>query len=347
MGTSITSWYLQSINFSEAPTSRHELADRFESRVINSDDLLSTEKWEPVLRGDLCDTPPGWTLLENLAESRRGIATGSNTFFLINSDAAKCAGISTRHLRPCIGRAHDVDFPIFRAPDFDALAERGGRCFLLDFEGPLTSAEQRYVKSGEDRGLTDRYLLANRKPWYSMEKRPPAPIWASVFGRGELVFVFNEAGVRSLTNFHCVFPRIPSSSFAKALVVLLNSEAVRVRSKLLRRGFGGGLNKFEPRDLLGIPVPDLRCADDRQVVALASQLDLIDAAARAGGSLTECEPEIERLVALIASQAASVESLRLLETGEDTIEVDSDLTTTRTRKYVVAAASKHVVNYNK
>jgi len=39
MGRGITSWYLQSIHASEAPASRCEMAERFDSRVIDSDDL--------------------------------------------------------------------------------------------------------------------------------------------------------------------------------------------------------------------------------------------------------------------------------------------------------------------
>jgi adenine-specific DNA-methyltransferase len=346
MGRGITSWYLQSIHASEAPASRCEMAERFDSRVIDSDDLLSSEKWEPILRGVVNETPRGWTLLGSLAESRRGIATGSNSFFLISSEAARRAEIADQHLRSCVGKANDVSFSVFRKADFDNLERRGSRCFLLDFEGELTPAEYRYIKSGEEQGLKNRYLLANRKPWYSMEKRPPSPIWASVFRRGEVVFVYNEAGVRSLTNFHCIFPMTRSADFAKALVVLLNSKAVRSRSMLLRRNFGGGLHKFEPRDLLGIPIPDLRYAASDEVAALAFRLDLSDAAARDGRLLEGGEEEIDHLISSISQKAGSVASDRLFETAEDEVDIDSKFSSLGTRKDIVATTPQRVVNYD-
>jgi len=59
----------------------------------------------------------GWTLLGSLAESRRGIATGSNSFFLISSEAARRAEIADQHLRSCVGKANDVSFSVFRKAD--------------------------------------------------------------------------------------------------------------------------------------------------------------------------------------------------------------------------------------
>lgn len=304
MGTHVTSWFLRSIDFSDAPGSLTELASRFKPIVVDSDDLLHNPKWEPILRGDVVEIPPGWAPLASLAETRRGIATGSNSFFLVSAEQANAEGILSEHLRPCVGRANDVRFPVFRTTDFESLLKRGARCLLIDLDRKLSENEERYVQTGEGQGLSRRYLLANRKPWYLMEQRPAASIWASVFSRGELVFVFNEAKVRSLTNFHCVFPTVPSDAFAKALVVLLNSDAVRVRSKLVQRGFGGGLNKFEPRDLLGIPVPDLRYANDEIIKSLAAQLDRVDHAARGGDDVTRTAAETERLISLVAHEAS-------------------------------------------
>lgn len=64
---------------------------------------------------------------------------------------------------------------------------------------------QSYINIGEANEANLRYLCVQRKPWYSLEKRTPAPIWVSVFNRKGLKFIRNEAGVSNLTTFHCVY----------------------------------------------------------------------------------------------------------------------------------------------
>jgi adenine-specific DNA-methyltransferase len=109
-----------------------------------------------------------------------------------------------------------------------------------------------------------------------MEQRKIAPIWSAVFGRGDLKFVFNEAGVRNLTNFHCIYPKSNDTVHQRALTLCLNSDTSRASSKLHGRVYGGGLNKFEPNDLKAIQVPDLRQVPRDTLVEMANLLSLLN-----------------------------------------------------------------------
>lgn len=296
----INSYYLQSIDGASAPQAITQLCSACEPRRVSAAELGRASKWEPILRGDQCTIPDGWIPLGQVALTRRGIATGANEFFLLAKERCVEAQIDPAHVLPCIGRSSDVRGLIFAKEDFDALDARQASVWLLNFAPTLTATEQVYVQEGEAKGFHLRFLTKCRQPWFAMEQRDPAPVWAGVFGRGDLRFVYNEAGVRSLTNFHCIYPKNGGASFAKALVVVLNSRPVRDLMVSHRRGYGGGLMKFEPKDLLTIPVPDLESLDEKTINELAHQLPLMHA--------RECEgiePSTEMVNAIVARAPAT------------------------------------------
>src|SRR5690348_7094982 len=115
----VTGWYLKGINFDEAPSSLSELEASGARIDLKKEELLPTAKWEPLLQGKRHAEKPGWVPLEELATFRRGIATGSNGFFLLSRERLEALGISLDRCFPCVGRASDVKGLIYRAADFD------------------------------------------------------------------------------------------------------------------------------------------------------------------------------------------------------------------------------------
>ena len=292
----IRGWFLQGIDYSNAPHSLSELSARFVPNVIESRALVSAPKWEALIQGKAIEEQHGWVPLADLASTRRGIATGANGFFLLSPKRVIELRLPEDSLVPCIGRANDVSGLVFREGDFALLKSLNGKCLLLNIKSRPNADELAYIKSGEDSGLTTRYILANRSPWYSMEQREPAPIWASVFGRGDLEFVFNSALARSLTNFHCVYPFRRDAVFVRALTMTLNSRIVRQGSRLHTRGYGGGLTKFEPNDLKSIMLPDLRAVSEQTLSSLSKLLDRADHIARQKSDDSALQDEVSELV---------------------------------------------------
>jgi hypothetical protein len=275
--TKVSAWYLEGIDFSRAPSSLASLRAMAHHTVVERVELAGLAKWEPRLQGKSSSQRQGWVQLGGIARFRRGIATGANNFFLLSEDRLRELGIDHSRTFSCVGRAADVEGLIFSEASFDKAEKRGAKVRLLNLTDPLTSEERRYVAEGEADGLLSRYILAHRSPWYSMEQRDVAPLWAAVFGRGDLKFVVNESGARSLTNFHCIYPEGFSALEVRALALCLNSPSVRLQSKLEGRVYGGGLNKFEPNDLKKIMVPDVRQAKPATLLAADDLLRKLDA----------------------------------------------------------------------
>lgn len=233
--------------------------------------LKALPKWDGLFRYGEATAIAGFISLSNLGVSKRGIATGANKYFHITE--LQASSLSSHHKKPCVGRSADVTGLIFSLEDFECLKNKGGRSVLLDFSGELSDADRSYIESGEDEGLNDRYLLSKRTPWFSMEKREPAPVWAAVFGRKSLRFIHNEAQVKNLTTFHGFYPHNNNETFIRALVCTLNSEVVQEIAKANMRVYGGGLLKFEPKDILDIQIPDIRMVKAPTLEKLASMLN--------------------------------------------------------------------------
>lgn len=253
--------------------------------------LLHAKKWDYLLQHEALPSVPGLVPLRLIAKTRRGIATGANEFFHVSQEFAVKMGIQVDHLLPCVGKASNVSGLIFDRKDFKSLIDSGRRTHLINILANPNELELAYLEEGKRRGLSERYLLAARKKWYEMEKRPVAPIWAAVFGRSGLRFIRNSAGISNLTTFHCIYPVDEREVFCNALSVCLNSSFIKERARRQHRVYGGGLLKVEPKDLLEIEVPNLAALPDLELEKLAAFLFELDAAFRVGvelpGSLHE------------------------------------------------------------
>ena len=235
------------------------------------DALATSKKWNHLVQSGDARALPGMVALREIATTKRGIATGANSFFLLSRHAATDAGVQDVTVG-CVGKSKDVSGYVFGRDDFEALQASGAPTRLVVLKETVTAAHHAFVAAGEARGVDRMYLTSKRKPWFSMERQQIAPIWAAVFGRGAMRFVANDAGVHNLTAFHCVYPFIERPNLVHALVACLNSRIVQSAAREHQRAYGGGLQKFEPRDLLDIPVPDLRRVPQRRLDALAAAL---------------------------------------------------------------------------
>lgn len=181
----------------------------------------------------------------------RGIATGANDYFVFNQSKAHEFDIDQRFLLSCVCRCADVKGQLFTKEDFDDLKTKNKKVFLLNATQSNDPKVQLYLKKGELEGIDKKYLTASRNPWYALEKRPPSPIWVSVFNRKGLRFVRNYANVSNLTTFHCVYPQqnLFSSVSIDLLFAYLLTDTARIIFEDNAREYGNGLQKFEPNDL--------------------------------------------------------------------------------------------------
>jgi len=194
----------------------------------------------------------------------RGIATGSNEFFTFTKSKAESFGIAERNLLPCICRATDVSSPFFTDTHFNDLKRNDRQVFLFNAENGTDAAVEKYLEKGIMQEIDRKYLTASRKPWYSLEKRPPAPIWVSVFHRKGLKFIRNEANISNLTTFHSIYLNMFSLQRSDLFFAYLLTDVSREIFEDNRREYGNGLKKFEPNDInnskmLNLDLVDTEC----------------------------------------------------------------------------------------
>ena len=132
---------------------------------------------------------------------RRGIATGDNSFFCLTQEQVDRWGIEPRFLVPAVGglqgpareriRAH----PMSSGGPASLPALPAGCLWCHEPKSALAdTAVLRYIEHGEALGLPERFNCKTRKPWYGVERVPPADFFVTYMSRQRARFVRNELG---------------------------------------------------------------------------------------------------------------------------------------------------------
>ncbi len=196
---------------------------------------------------------------------KRGLATGSNSFFIMTSQQADDRKIPRRFLKPILPGPRNITADVIEALP-DGAPAVSPRLYLLDCNEPEERVKSKwpslyeYLRHGRSQDVHDAYLSSHRAPWYSQEQRPPAPFLCTYMGRirngrHPFRFIWN----RSQATAHNVYLMLyPKKHLQEALTSQPELEA-RVFEALQRitpaqlmsegRVYGGGLHKVEPREL--------------------------------------------------------------------------------------------------
>jgi adenine-specific DNA-methyltransferase len=194
--------------------------------------------------------------LGTFASVMRGIATGDNDFFFLNSQEITNLGISDRFFVRAVGRTRDATRDRITVEHLAELDRSGRPTFLLSLGNAdidtLPRALQTYLRKGEERGVNKRTLVATRRPWYRMEKRSTPPLLFAYLGRRNARFILNEAGVVPLTGFLCIYAK-PGVDCV-ALWHALNHPQTLQNLRLVAKSYGSDAIKVEPRALERLPI---------------------------------------------------------------------------------------------
>ncbi len=110
-----------------------------------------------------------------------------------------------------------------------------------------------FLRRAKALGADKSYTAMNRRAWWSVGLRPPAPILATYMARRPPAFVHNVARARHINIAHGLYPRETMTKTALAGLARFLSTGVNVAQG---RTYGGGLTKFEPKEMERILVPD-------------------------------------------------------------------------------------------
>lgn len=135
----------------------------------------------------------------------------------------------------------------------------------------------------EELAVHDGYLARNRKPWYVVDRRDPAPIVYTYMSRSRGRFVRNRTDERNFTNLHCVYLEADLEEVdIDTLLAYLNSLLADEIVTRHGRTYSTGMDKIEPNELEGMPVHDPRTLDRNEVRRLAGLFEELCVASRDG-----------------------------------------------------------------
>lgn len=228
---------------------------------FDGDEPTVLEKWEDNRNGP---EPANWFLrkesragsagsvLSEIASVQRGVATGASTmFFLTDAEADRLPDDVIVPAAPTLRR--------FSAPEMDTAAHVTWgdthtkrwllaipRDYLLD--GPLRAYVQQFEAE-----VRKRFLVSQRKPWYSITSLPQPDILIAPLSKKDFKIVINT--VRAVPSNNLFGITMRNGTPPDALADWLRSKPGQ--SALLResRRYHGGSHKLEPGDLKRVRIP--------------------------------------------------------------------------------------------
>jgi adenine-specific DNA-methyltransferase len=234
--------------------------------LVPSDVLREARKWTAYPADEVNASPNGHgPVLGDLFTIKRGIATGANSFFILPEEEAAREGIPEKFRRPILPNPRHITNEVIEA-DQRGYPSNTLKLALIDCALPEEEIEARfppfwrYLQRGKAQDIHAAYLASHRSPWYSQEKREPAPFLFTYMGRsgpGRKPFrvIWNKSAATAHNVYLLLYPR-------GALKRMLEDrpELNRVVFECLRsidtiqllgegRVYGGGLHKMEPGEL--------------------------------------------------------------------------------------------------
>lgn len=195
--------------------------------------------------------------LGDIARVHRGQVTGGNKFFLISRSRARELGVEA-WCKPAISSAEEI------LDSGGVVRDAPERRLLLAVPGNVDRKAHphldRYLRRGERRRGNEAavklgYVASRRNPWWNLGRLDAPPIVASYMARRAPVFALNPDGLVLLNVAHGVWPTVElSEEQLELLVQHLNLHRETFRGQ--GRTYHGGLEKFEPREMEALVIPD-------------------------------------------------------------------------------------------
>ena len=219
------------------------LGDLCKGRKVAWKEMGNAARWSPIIHRSK-GPPSDHIELGELFRVHRGQVTGANGVWIAGQNAEE---LPPQVLFPTVTRARElissggvlsdsselrrvVDLPA----DLDELP-RGSR-----------SAVERFLAWARSRNADAGYVARNRRSWWSVGLRDPAPIVCTYMARRPPAFVRNSCGARLLNVAHGLYPREHMTE--EAITSILAWLNVNVRTDA-GRTYAGGLTKFEPKEV--------------------------------------------------------------------------------------------------
>lgn len=222
---------------------------------IAASNLSEISKWQHIF---IKPTDATDKTVSDYFTVKRGISTGSESFFTKKRSDWNSMGIEDQWLMPVLPSPRCVKSDIITS-DTDGWPKEYDLAVLSlpteMNEAELPESIQEYLSTCPEK-VRNCYTLQHRKKWFAIEKRKPAPIVCTYMGRNQnkpFRFILNRSNAVVMTTYLCLYP-IVSLSEKQLQDACKKLNAIPVEQLVAGgRTYGGGLCKLEPSELLAIP----------------------------------------------------------------------------------------------
>ncbi|MDI6817108.1 MAG: class I SAM-dependent methyltransferase [Actinomycetota bacterium] len=260
-----------------SPSEAHEIEFTYGGTLRNPkvckkvmvEELRRANKWTRIVfdvNGSKRDKNE--VILSDLFYVKRGIATGSNEFFILDTKKVAEYEIPDEFLKPILPSPRFLSVDRIQADNIgNPILEQ--RLFLLSCDLPEHEVREKhptlwhYLEHGKEKEISSRYLCTHRSPWYMQEKRSASPFICTYMGRQAdnskpFRFILNRSKAIVANSYLVLYPKDylkdaigRDETLLEKIWVELNN--VHVDAMIGNgRVYGGGLHKIEPKELANV-----------------------------------------------------------------------------------------------
>lgn len=227
------------------------LEDSTQDRMVRRERLEAESRWSHLTRPGR-KGPRGYVELGELFRVHRGQVTGANKFWIAGEHSQ---GLPDSVLYPTVTKARELIAAGKVLTDATTLRQVIDLPADLDvFSVEIKKLVERFIAKARRLGVHEGYIASNRRSWWSVGLKQPAPILATYMARRPPAFVRNRADARHINIAHGLYPRESFGESVYARLIEYLSSSVRVTDG---RTYAGGLTKFEPREMERLLIPSL------------------------------------------------------------------------------------------
>lgn len=232
--------------------------------IVYSSDLHAEEKWTKLFHKTGAVDTKGIHTIGDFFTVKRGLVTGDNNFFLIDTRTAEANQIPEEMLCPIIPSPRHLP-----SETQEIGTQTGLSLFHCDMNrdelGNRFPSVLKYIEKGEAEGRQEGYICSRRSPWYFCPSQSAGPIivpYMAREGSKAFRFILNEHRLMTANTYLHLHPRPEYAEILKdannlRTIWLSLSHIPQRRLMECGRVYGGGLHKMEPGELMSVPADEL------------------------------------------------------------------------------------------